>query len=147
MTTRIETLRALQARIRESEGADRARPEVCAQPLATDCHTFLRLVDRLRGRYASGPHLPNGKPEFGWRQFEAPPIQHEAASEIERLQSELSNARRKGIEECAAIAASFHFPYTPADTPYGKGFFEGQNSTVTEIEKALRALLTEEGKS
>jgi hypothetical protein len=48
-----------------------------------------RLVDRLRGRYASGPHLPNGNPEFGWRQFEAPPIQHEAASRIEQLESEL----------------------------------------------------------
>lgn len=44
-----------------------------------------RLVDRLRGRYATGPHLPNGNPEFGWRQFQAPPIQHEAAAEIERL--------------------------------------------------------------
>lgn len=28
-----------------------------------------RLVDRLRGQYACGPHLPNGNPEFGWRQF------------------------------------------------------------------------------
>lgn len=44
-----------------------------------------RLVDRLRGRYASGPHLPNGNPEFGWRQFQAPPIQHEAAAVIEGL--------------------------------------------------------------
>ena len=48
-----------------------------------------RLVDRLRGRYASGPHLPNGNPEFGWRQFQAPPIQHEAAAEIEKLQAEI----------------------------------------------------------
>lgn len=31
------------------------------------------LVERLRGKYAVGPHLPNGNPEFGWRQFEAPP--------------------------------------------------------------------------
>ncbi len=42
-----------------------------------------RLVDRLRGKYASGPHLPNGNPEFGWRQFEATPLQHEAADAIE----------------------------------------------------------------
>lgn len=48
-----------------------------------------RLVDRLRGKYASGPHLPNGKPEFGWRQFQAPPIQHEAAARIEVLEAAL----------------------------------------------------------
>lgn len=46
-----------------------------------------RLVDRLRGKYASGPHLPNGNPEFGWRQFQAPPIQHEAAARIEALEA------------------------------------------------------------
>ena len=45
-----------------------------------------RLVDRLRGKYASGPHLPNGNPEFGWRQFQAPPIQHEAAARIDELE-------------------------------------------------------------
>ena len=47
-----------------------------------------KLTDRLRGKYEVGPHLPNGEPEFGWRQFEAPQIQHEAADEIKRLQSE-----------------------------------------------------------
>jgi hypothetical protein len=48
-----------------------------------------RLVDRLRGKYASGPHLPNGNPEFGWRQFQSPPIQHEAAARIEALEDAL----------------------------------------------------------
>lgn len=48
-----------------------------------------RLVDRLRGKYASGPHLPNGNPEFGWRQFQAPPIQHDAAARIEELEATL----------------------------------------------------------
>lgn len=52
-----------------------------------------RLVDRLRGKYASGPHLPNGNPEFGWRQFESPPIQHEAAKRIEELEAALREAR------------------------------------------------------
>lgn len=52
-----------------------------------------RLVDRLRGKYASGPHLPNGNPEFGWRQFQAPPIQHEAAARIEALEDALREAR------------------------------------------------------
>lgn len=50
-----------------------------------------RLTDRLRGRYASGPTMKNGEPEFGWRQFETPPIQHEAA-EIERLHKALTQA-------------------------------------------------------
>lgn len=48
-----------------------------------------KLTDRLRGKYASGPHLPNGNPEFGWKQFQSPPIQHEAAEYIEKLESAL----------------------------------------------------------
>lgn len=44
-----------------------------------------RLVDRLRGKYAVGPTLDNGEPEFGWRHHQVPPIQHEAANEIDRL--------------------------------------------------------------
>jgi len=48
-----------------------------------------RLTDRLQGRYAMGPHMPNGDPEFGWRQFESPPIQHEAAQEIKRLRRQI----------------------------------------------------------
>lgn len=52
-----------------------------------DVQISARLVDRLRGKYACGPHLPNGNPEFGWRQFEAPPIQHEAAARIEELEA------------------------------------------------------------
>jgi hypothetical protein len=47
------------------------------------------LTDRLRGKYQIGPHMPNGDPEFGWNQFEAPPIQHEAATEIERLRDQI----------------------------------------------------------
>jgi hypothetical protein len=53
--------------------------------LGKDVQISNRLVDRLRGKYASGPTLPNGEPEFGWRQFETPPIQHEAADTIEAL--------------------------------------------------------------
>jgi hypothetical protein len=50
------------------------------------------IVDRLRGRYSMGPILPSGEPEFGWRQFDGlPPINAEAADEIERLRAE--NAR------------------------------------------------------
>lgn len=46
------------------------------------------LVDRLRGKYACGPTLQNGEPEFGYREFGAVPIQIEAADEIERLRAE-----------------------------------------------------------
>ena len=53
-------------------------------------HVSDRLVDRLRGKYASGPHLPNGNPEFGWRQFQAPPIQHAAADRIEELEAKIA---------------------------------------------------------
>jgi hypothetical protein len=60
--------------------------------LGKDVEVSNRLVDRLRGNYAMGPHLPNGAPEFGWRQFQAPPIQHEAAAEIERLRISMAQA-------------------------------------------------------
>jgi hypothetical protein len=58
-----------------------------------DVQVSNRLVDRLRGIYACGPHLPNGNPEFGWRQFQSPPIQHEAADRIEALEAELAKLR------------------------------------------------------
>lgn len=45
-----------------------------------------KLTDRLRGKYANGPTMPNGDPEFGWREFPVPPIQKEAADAIERLE-------------------------------------------------------------
>lgn len=35
-----------------------------------------------------GPHLPNGDPEFGWRQFEATPINIEAAAALRQLLEE-----------------------------------------------------------
>ena len=60
-----------------------------------------KLIDRLRGRYACGPTLPNGEPEFGWRQFETPPVNHEAADEIERLE-----ARCKTLTNSAKINGS-----------------------------------------
>ena len=50
------------------------------------------IVDRLRGKYPVGPLMPNGEPEFGWRQFPAkflPPLHFEAADEIEKLRESL----------------------------------------------------------
>jgi hypothetical protein len=54
-----------------------------------------KLTDRLRGRYATGPLMPNGEPEFGWRLFQTPPIQHEAADRIDELEALLAAAQRK----------------------------------------------------
>lgn len=51
------------------------------------------LVDRLRGKYAVGPTLPNGEPEFGYRQMPAVLIQDEAAAEIVRLRKIEAAAR------------------------------------------------------
>lgn len=58
-----------------------------------DVEVSNNLVDRLRGKYACGPMLPNGEPEFGWRQFETAPVQHEAAAEIEKLRADLDLCR------------------------------------------------------
>lgn len=55
------------------------------------------LVFRLRGKYAVGPTLPNGEPEFGWRELPVPPIQKEAADTIDRLNDEV---KQLGIADC-----------------------------------------------
>jgi len=47
------------------------------------------LLDRLRGKYAMGPTMANGEPEFGWREFPTPPIQKEAADLIEKMSKAL----------------------------------------------------------
>jgi hypothetical protein len=59
-----------------------------------------RLTDRLRGRYAIGPLQPNGEPEFGWRQYETPPVQHEAADRIAALETERDLAREAVVRKC-----------------------------------------------
>jgi len=51
------------------------------------------LVKRLRGQYRVGPDLPSGEPEFGFRQFPAPKIQHEAADRITALEAENERLR------------------------------------------------------
>lgn len=57
-----------------------------------------RLVDRLRGKYAVGPTMQNGEPEFGWQQHETPPIQYEAADLIERQALEIARLVAKADE-------------------------------------------------
>lgn len=74
------------------------------------------LVDRLRGRYACGPTLPNGKPEFGWRQYATAPIQVEAAERIE--------------EQAGHIAALVEAVKDTADT------LEGYFSDGTHVDSA-----------
>jgi hypothetical protein len=75
--------------LREVRGADVTETLTVYDPfLGKDVEVSDRLVDRLRGKYACGPLLPNGEPEFGWRQHDAPPIQIEAATEIEQLRAE-----------------------------------------------------------
>jgi len=51
------------------------------------------LTDRLRGRYACGPTMENGEPEFGWHMIDTPPIQKEAADEIDRLRAEITELK------------------------------------------------------
>lgn len=64
------------------------------------------LTDRLRGKYACGPVMANGEPEFGWREFPTPPVQHEAAAEIERLRAALPIEFERGKDVGKAIGWS-----------------------------------------
>jgi hypothetical protein len=71
-----------------------------------------RLIDRLNGRYACGPMMPNGEPEFGWREFEVPPINKEAADEIAALTARAEQAER---ERDRLIEDRARFPDRPDD--------------------------------
>lgn len=58
----------------------------------TELREAADLSNRLRGRYAVGPRLPSGEPEFGYREFKAmpngapfPAIHGEAADMIDAL--------------------------------------------------------------
>ena len=63
-----------------------------------DVQVSNRLTDRLRGKYAVGPVMSNGEPEFGWRQHEVPPIQIEAAAHIEALEASLAEWKALAIQ-------------------------------------------------
>ena len=83
--------------------------------LGEDVQVSNKLTDRLRGRYAAGPTMPNGEPEFGWRQHDTPPIQHEAANCIDALESALwmlidnvkTGSYESTLQAIAAIEAAF----------------------------------------
>ena len=68
------------------------------------------LTDRLRGKYACGPIMPDGEPEFGWREFPTPPVQQEAAKRIEELEKQLA----------AALEDRARFPQKPDEMPQPK---------------------------
>ena len=69
------------------------------------------LIKKLRGQYACGPTLPNGEPEFGWRTFDAPPIQMQAANEIERLTERVKVLERElAMERVLSIRGTLDAP-------------------------------------
>ncbi len=100
----LKAAHAARCRIREAlEGSVRRPPPGSAEVLGAEVERLTRIVgriedagegadvvQRLRGRYPVGPHLPNGDPEFGWRQFQATPINLEAALVIEELRTMLA---------------------------------------------------------
>lgn len=86
--------------------------------LNKDVEVSDRLTDRLRGRYANGPTMANGEPEFGWREFPTPSVQHEAARALDALEFDLRETLR----------AVLHF--------YGP---EGANKITTHVMMARKA--------
>lgn len=74
--------------------------------LGKDVSISERLIDRLRGKYAMGPTMENGEPEFGWRQFETVPIQLEAANRIEELVAN-NDLLNEDLRICMAEAESW----------------------------------------
>lgn len=81
------------------------------------------LANRLRGKYAKGPILPNGEPEFGYRLFTTmpdgsafPAIHFEAADAIDALLTARQEAEaqlaaaREALEEAARVAAGPDYP-------------------------------------
>lgn len=110
--------------------------------LGKDVQVSDSLVDRLRGRYAQGPTMPNGEPEFGWRQFPTPPIQVAAADEIERLW-DLLNERTPDLAQAPTGAGSTPKElleraekYININAPDGRG----SSLLVMELADALCAL-------
>lgn len=105
-----------------------------------------KLTDRLRGRYSMGPHLPNGEPEFGWRQFQATPINLEAADEIERLERRLQEARAAAFEEAAqALEATAEEWAEFGETPKGGPQATAMSETWQSAANVVRALSTSQG--
>jgi hypothetical protein len=84
-----QTLAEIRRKLREIAAATRTVHDPFT---GKDVQVSNRLTDRLRGKYAVGPVMENGEPEFGWRQHEVPPIQIEAAAHIEQLEERMRGA-------------------------------------------------------
>lgn len=87
------------------------------------------LLDRLHGRYPMGPIMPDGEPEFGFRQFETTPIQREAAYAIERLTAELKEAREE-IKRLFGMSQQVRQPEDAIDRMITEARREGWNAAV-----------------
>lgn len=93
-----------------------------------------KLTDRLRGRYAQGPTMANGEPEFGWREFPTPPIQHEAAAALEGVEFDLKETLKAvlhfyGPEGANKVTRHVLMARKSRDS----------NAEIDELEKALAA--------
>lgn len=108
--------------------------------LGVDAVISNRLTDRLRGKYACGPTLPNGEPEFGWRENWAPPIQHEAAARIETLEAEVSTLTRERDQAREALRAAREFVVKAlAELVELDDFDPSEHHLIKQIDTALSA--------
>lgn len=92
-----------------------------------DVEELRGLCERLRGQYAIGPHLPNGLPEFGYRQFQCTPINREAADAITGLAAKLAAS-----EADAAIGRAFM-----DRLPEGYAYSDCPTELVTDLTNKL----------
>lgn len=93
---------------------DLAEPETCSHQ-----SDIPGLINRLRGKYSMGPHLPNGDPEFGWRQFQATPINLEAANALEAQRHKIAALKKLDSEavEHVEMVIAMRTGFT-GDEPY-----------------------------
>ncbi|MGE4368039.1 MAG: hypothetical protein AB7E12_00015 [Burkholderiaceae bacterium] len=110
------------------------------------------IIDRLLCRYAMGPIMPNGEPEFGWRDFSGPavegmtlptPIMREAAEAIRDLLAErdaLRDALRwtAGVLQASCVAGKV----TEADT--ARSLIGNETKSIGQILDAADAALAQE---
>ena len=92
------TLAEIRRKLREIAAAQTTTRTVHDPFTGKDVQVSDDLKDRLRGKYACGPVMENGEPEFGWRQHEVPPIQIEAAARIEQLEASLVEWKALAIQ-------------------------------------------------
>ena len=115
-----------------TDDKDRRIAEICKQIAENRARSDDRIfgndiTERLRGKYPIGPRGADGEPEFGWRCFATPPIQHEAADEIESLRTrieELEAAQDWQPIETAPKDGTMVFVWHPIDVRQRHASFE-----------------------